>query len=158
MLVFCRQTVVYIILPYHKQWKETALMIDCIMYADVIGDLKINMFLRQSIWSTNKILKKKNSSFRISKCKFFLSSLAPLARIFFFLHNVSVLSVILSFIVPYHRIDCICMQMHFETWNTYISEALARAYKLHIYMIFFFLSVNLGVLPPPPPPPPPNTQ
>ena len=28
-----------------------------IMYADVIWHLKINMFLRQSIWSTNKILK-----------------------------------------------------------------------------------------------------
>ena len=27
------------------------------MYADVIWHLKINMFLRQSIWSTNKILK-----------------------------------------------------------------------------------------------------
>ena len=27
------------------------------MYAYVIGDLKMNVFLRQSIWSTNKILK-----------------------------------------------------------------------------------------------------
>ena len=27
------------------------------MYADVIWDLKMNVFLRQSIWSTNKILK-----------------------------------------------------------------------------------------------------
>ena len=27
------------------------------MYAYIIWDLKINMFLRQSIWSTNKILK-----------------------------------------------------------------------------------------------------
>ena len=28
-----------------------------IMYADVILDLKMNVFLRQGIWSTNKILK-----------------------------------------------------------------------------------------------------
>ena len=27
------------------------------MYAYVIGDLKMNVFLRQNIWSTNKILK-----------------------------------------------------------------------------------------------------
>ena len=27
------------------------------MYAYVIGDLKMNVFLRQSIWSSNKILK-----------------------------------------------------------------------------------------------------
>ena len=51
-------------------------MIDCrpIMYADVIGDLKINV-------SETKYLKYQqniegNSSFRISKCNFFLSSLA----------------------------------------------------------------------------------
>ena len=32
----------------------------------------------------------------------------------------------------------------------YVSEALARAYKLHVH-VFFFLSVHLGGLPPPPP-------
>ena len=57
-----------------------------------------------------------NSSLRIGKCNFFLSSLA---RIFIdFSQWSSVLSVILSFIVPYHCNDCIMyvyMQMYFET-------------------------------------------
>ena len=46
------------------------------MYADVIWGLKVyNMFLRQSIWSTNKILKEIAVN-RMWKCEHFLSSLA----------------------------------------------------------------------------------
>ena len=32
----------------------------------------------------------------------------------------------------------------------YVSEALARAYKLHVYDFFFYMSVHLGACPPPP--------
>ena len=46
----------------------------CITY--VIWDLKMNVFLRQSIWSTNKILKEIYSRFGIWKCENFLTSLA----------------------------------------------------------------------------------
>ena len=88
-----------------------------------------------------------NSSFRISKCKHFLSSLAPLTRIFIDFLNVSVLSVILSFIMPYHCIGVYTCRSILRPENTYISEALAHI--SYIYMIFF-LSVHLGVLPPPP--------
>ena len=131
--------------------------IDCIsMYGDVIGDLKIYMFLRQSIWSTNKNIEG-NSSFRISKCKSCLSSLAPLAHIFIDFLNVSVLSVILSFIMPYHWIGC--MYVHADVfWDLkmYIFlrrslASLARAYKLHIHDFFFFCRYIWGSCPPPPP-------
>ena len=99
-----------------------------------------------------------NSSFRISKCKNFLSSLAPLARIFIDFLNVSVLSVILSFIMPYHCIGCICMymQMYFETWKwIYFRGARSLrslAHISYIYMPFFFCRYIWGSCPPPPPP------
>ena len=44
------------------------------MYADLIWDLKMNVFLRQSIWSTNKILKE----IAVLECEKF----SKLARIF----------------------------------------------------------------------------
>ena len=75
LLVYCR----LYIAPYHKWLKENALIM--YMYADVIWNLKMNVFLRQSIWSTNKIWKE----IAVLECKNFekfLSSLAPLARIF----------------------------------------------------------------------------
>ena len=47
-------------------------------------------------------------------------------------------------------IDCICMQEYFETWK-YIcfwgARFVARAYKLHVYMIFVLLLVHLGISP-----------
>ena len=46
------------------------------MYADVIWDLKINMFLRQSIWSTNTILKE----IAVLECE--NANILQLARIF----------------------------------------------------------------------------
>ena len=53
----------------------------CIMYMQMsLWDLKI-MFLRQSIISTDRIFER-NMSCRMWKCGNFLSSLAPLARIF----------------------------------------------------------------------------
>ena len=80
MLVFCRYTVVYIIASYHKCLKENALIM--YMYADVIWDLKMNVFLRQSIWSANKTLKE----IAVLECenvkKKIPSSVASLARIF----------------------------------------------------------------------------
>ena len=45
------------------------------MYTYVIGDLKMNVFLRQSIWSTNKILKE-IAVLEYENVKNFLSSLA----------------------------------------------------------------------------------
>ena len=51
------------------------------MYADFIWGLKMNVFLRQSIWSTNKILKE-IAVLECEKFENFLSSLAPLARMF----------------------------------------------------------------------------
>ena len=45
------------------------------------------------------------------------------------------------------------MQMYLRPENTYISETLARAYKLDIHVHDFFFSVGtFGGLPPPPPP------
>ena len=64
------------------------------------GDLK--MFLRHFLKYQQNI--EGNSSFRISKCKNFLSSLArPLSRIFIYFLNVSALSVILSFKEELHN-------------------------------------------------------
>ena len=74
MLVVCRYTVVYIYLHTTDNKRELHWLY---MYANVFGDLKIYMFLRQSIWSTNRILKEiGNRSFRMWKCDNFLSSLA----------------------------------------------------------------------------------
>ena len=55
--------------------------IDCIKLCMQIGDLKIYMFKRQKYLKYQQNIEG-NGSFRISKCKKFLSSLAPLARIF----------------------------------------------------------------------------
>ena len=116
------------------------------------------MFLRQSIWSTKKIWKE--ISFNMWKCENFLSSLAYIHR--FFLLNISVLSVgvgILAFIAPYHSesilikancIDCTCRCI-WRVLKIYVSEALARAYKLHVHD-FFSVGTFGGLAPPPPPP------
>ena len=44
-----------------------------------------------------------NDSFRLRKCEIFLSSLAPLARIFIEFPQCYCFVGILSFIVPYHK-------------------------------------------------------
>ena len=59
------------------------------MYADVIWDLKIYMFLRQGIWSTNKILKE-IAVLECENAKKILSSLAALAHIFIDIFSMSV--------------------------------------------------------------------
>ena len=73
------------------------------LYLKIFGPLKIYIFLRQSPKYLSKYQQniEGNRSFRISKCRIFLSLLAY-SHIFLI---VSVLSVILLFIVPYH-IDC----------------------------------------------------
>ena len=51
-------TVIYILAPDIIKDKEKCIgYVTYIYNAYVIGDLKMNVFLRQSIWSTNKILK-----------------------------------------------------------------------------------------------------
>ena len=61
-----------------------------------------NNGLRVLILYTNFLLLSKLMSYNY---------VCSLARIF---KDVSVFSVMLSFIVPYHCIDCKCMQMYFE--------------------------------------------
>ena len=118
------------------------------MYADVIWDLTTNV-------SETKYLKYQqniegNSSFRMWKCENFLSSLAPLARIFieFFL-NFSVLSV---YNVVYSAIPalivyvCRCIFSHESIcfWSARSLRSLAQ------YMYIFFVGTFGGLAPPPP--------
>ena len=82
-----------------------------------------------------------------------MQTISKLARVFIDFLNVSVLSVILSFIMPYHCIDCICIHADvFGDLKIHIFLRRSLAHISYIYMIFF-LSVHLGVFPPPPPPP-----
>ena len=111
-----------------------------------------NMFLRQSIWSTQYPQNIEGySSFRIWKCENF--KLASLARIFKDFLHFSVLSVyIMSIIAPYHKLLketalIVCMQMYLESWK-YMFEALARFARSRNISTWFILSVHLGVLPP----------
>ena len=67
-------------------------------------------------------------------------------------------------------IDCICMQMYFETWKYMFLRrslaSLARAYKLHVHDFFSSVGTFGGLAPQyqkagyatgtHPPPPPPN--
>ena len=123
MLVFCRYTVIYSAIPQVIKGN----CIDCICIQMYFETWK-NMFLRQSIWSTNKILKEivleyeNAKKFPRSQIVGILSSIAPYhkygnkrelalvvyiyrcilrpEKIYMFLRRSL---VILSFIVPYHK-------------------------------------------------------
>ena len=125
MLVLCWYTVVYIL--YHTSDKG-------------------KMFLRQSIWSTNKILKE-IAVFSMWKCEHFLSSLAPLARIFidfFFLLNLSVNFNARSAATSWKRW---CRQMYFESWK-YMFLRRSIASLARAVLCNFFVG-TFGVLPSP---------
>ena len=95
-----------------------------------------------------------------------LSKLARSARIYMYVDflNVSVFVDILSFAAR-HTINnkkklhwlytYADVHKYFETMKIiiYVSEALARAYKLYVRDLFFIGIHLLGLVPPPPPPP-----
>ena len=127
------------------------------VYANVFGDLKI-------LCSWDKVSEvayqqniEGNNSFRMWKCEEFLSSLAPLARIYIDFLNVSVLLVCCCLYrhTTSNKRELHWLYMHTDVlWDLKIYmflrrslASLARAYSC----LKKIMSVHLGVLPPPPP-------
>ena len=118
----------------------------------------LNMFLRQSIWNTNKILKEIGVLER--KMRTF-SKLARSARSH--IHGFFPMLVFCWYTVVYSAIpqvikgncnDCIMYADVFWDLKLYMFlrrslASLARAYKLHVH--YFFVGTFGGLAPPPPP-------
>ena len=119
------------------------------MYGDVIGDLKI--YVSETKYPKyQQNIEGRFSSFRISKCQ----KKSKLARIFMDFLDVSVLSIILSFMMPHHCIGCICYYPD-VFWDLKMHIFLRRslAHINYIEYDFFFSVGRFGGLAPPPPTP-----
>ena len=111
------------------------------------------MFLSSTnnIWKEIAVLECENAK---KNSKLALSARSQIHIIFF---NVSVLSVhaVYSPTISNKR-ELHWLYMYADVvWDLkiYISEALARAYKLHVHDFFFSVGTFGGLAPPPPPPP-----